>query len=89
MSNSDAVLEMLVSLLSRQVSNAQGPTHVKLMRGFCLLLQVCIDTDPEMLLLESSLQTVTSTLFMWVVGAGPLQCLQGSKSTEVPPMLSV
>lgn len=77
--NADSLLELLVNLLTRQ---STGLPPMRLMRGLCLFLQACIDADPEILVLENTLQTLTSTLFAWMVSSGPLQSLQGSVGTE-------
>eukprot|EP00929_Paragymnodinium_shiwhaense_P061271 TRINITY_DN30597_c0_g1_i1.p1 TRINITY_DN30597_c0_g1~~TRINITY_DN30597_c0_g1_i1.p1 ORF type:complete len:1889 (+),score=442.87 TRINITY_DN30597_c0_g1_i1:197-5863(+) len=82
LTNADSLLELLVNLLTRQSSTTPGLPPMRLMRGLCLFLQSCIDADPEILLLEQTLQTLISTLFGWMVTSGPLQCLQGSIGTE-------
>lgn len=82
LTNADALLELLVNLLTRQSAASSSLPPVRLMRGLCLLLQACIDADPEILLLENALQTLTSTMFAWTVSSGPLQHLQSSLGTE-------
>jgi hypothetical protein len=83
LTNADTLLEHLVSLLTKQSASGKDLPPMPLMRGLSLFLQSCIDADPEILLLESTLQTLISTLFAWVVASGPLQCLQGSVGTEM------
>eukprot|EP00927_Polykrikos_kofoidii_P048743 TRINITY_DN42959_c0_g1_i1.p1 TRINITY_DN42959_c0_g1~~TRINITY_DN42959_c0_g1_i1.p1 ORF type:complete len:2015 (-),score=334.00 TRINITY_DN42959_c0_g1_i1:98-5293(-) len=78
LTNADSLLELLVNLVTRQSSAWSGVPPLRLLRGLCLFLQSCIDADSEILLLEKALQTLTSTLFAWIVASGPLQSLQGS-----------
>lgn len=82
LTNADALLELLVNLLTKQSSASSLLPPVQLMRGLCLLLQACIDADPEILLLENALQTLTATMFAWTVSSGPMQHLQGSLSPQ-------
>ncbi|CAE8600002.1 unnamed protein product [Polarella glacialis] len=85
LTNADSLLELLLGLLSRQATalGSVAPLPpMALVRGTCLLLQACIDADPEMLTLENTLQTLTSSLFAWTVAGGPLQYLQGSLANE-------
>jgi hypothetical protein len=83
LTNADTLLDLLVSLVTRQATSFMTLPPMPLLRGLCLFLKSCIDADPEILLLESTLQTLVSTLFSWVVNSGPLQCLQGSVGTEL------
>eukprot|EP00421_Protoceratium_reticulatum_P039857 CAMPEP_0168436424 /NCGR_PEP_ID=MMETSP0228-20121227/40920_1 /TAXON_ID=133427 /ORGANISM="Protoceratium reticulatum, Strain CCCM 535 (=CCMP 1889)" /LENGTH=115 /DNA_ID=CAMNT_0008450623 /DNA_START=26 /DNA_END=370 /DNA_ORIENTATION=+ len=78
LTSADSLLELLMGLLQRQ----PAVPPMRLMRGLCLFLQACVDADPEILLLENTLQTLMFTMFAWTVGSGPLQYLQGSIGTE-------
>ncbi|CAK0889076.1 unnamed protein product [Prorocentrum cordatum] len=82
LTNADALLELLVNLLTRQSASLHSMPPMRLMRGLCLFLQSCIDADPEILLLENTLQTLTATMFSWTANCGPLQYIQGSVGTE-------
>lgn len=82
LTNADALLELVVNLVTRQSSSSPALPPFRLVRGLCLLLQSCLDADPEILLLENALQTLSSTMFAWTVGSGPLQYLQGRLGTE-------
>ena len=44
---------------------------VQLLQGLSLFLQACVDADLEILHLEKTLQTLTTTLFNYVVAIGP------------------
>lgn len=84
LTNADSLLELLMPLLTRQVSVSVGnmpPT--RLMRGLCLFLQSVIGADPEIITVDKELQQLMSTLFAWMVNSGPLQCLQGNVGTEL------
>ncbi|CAE7201158.1 unnamed protein product [Symbiodinium sp. CCMP2592] len=76
LTNADSLLEHIASLLSRQgaFTTAASPfPPLRLLRGASLALQACIDADPEILTLESTLQTMLSSLFAWAALRGPLQ----------------
>ncbi|CAE7205295.1 MROH1, partial [Symbiodinium natans] len=76
LTNADALLEHIISLLSRQgalTSPASPLPPLQLLRGASLALQACIDADPEILTLENTLQTMLSSLFAWAALKGPLQ----------------
>ncbi|CAE7731082.1 mroh1 [Symbiodinium sp. KB8] len=76
LTNADSLLEHIASLLSRQgaFTTAASPLPpLRLLRGASLALQACIDADPEILTLESTLQTMLSSLFAWASLRGPLQ----------------
>lgn len=79
LTNADALLEHIISLLSKQglASSASPMPPFALMRGTCLTLQACVDADRELLTIENTLQTLWSGLFSAVVAGGPLQYLQG------------
>ncbi|CAJ1409510.1 unnamed protein product [Effrenium voratum] len=85
LTNADALLDHIISLLSRQASLTSPSSPMPplaLMRGTCLALQAIVDAERELLTVENTLQTLLGCLFASVVSGGPLQGLQQGLNPE-------